>query len=139
MMKYKVQIQQIINFSNQVRYLIQQWVTKCNDKKNIGEIQNFVKSTITSSPTGNSNATNLPRIGDSFMYLKTSGDYNGTGVFVTLQWTDIIEMNNITFSYNRFSAGSTRSKGCFRFQLVLADKIWSARYDIIKMIDVVFH
>ena len=42
----------IIKYPNTRGYLIQNWVIKCNDKNNIGKIQNFIKSTKTKSPTG---------------------------------------------------------------------------------------
>ena len=50
-------------------YLLQQWNSKCNDRKNNGKKQIFIKSTKTSSPTGHSGATSLPPIGDSFALL----------------------------------------------------------------------
>ena len=39
-------------------YLLQNWLTKCNDKNH-------------HSPTGDSGATSMPPIGDSFMYIET--------------------------------------------------------------------
>ena len=48
-------------------YLPPYWKIICNDKNNNGKIQNFIKSTKTNSPTGNSGETSLPPIGDAFM------------------------------------------------------------------------
>ena len=44
----------LIFYPNSVDYFLRNWVIKCNDKNNIGNIQNFIKSTKTNSPTGNS-------------------------------------------------------------------------------------
>ena len=43
----------------------------CNDKNKSGKITNFIKSTKTSSTTGNSGATSLPPVGSAFMYIET--------------------------------------------------------------------
>ena len=51
--------------------LLQIWGIKCNDKTFSGKLQNFIKSTKTNCPTGNSGATFLPPIGDSFVYIET--------------------------------------------------------------------
>ena len=48
-------------------YLLPYWEIICNDKNNNGKIQNFIKSTKTNSPTGDSGATSLPPIGTAFM------------------------------------------------------------------------
>ena len=74
----------------------------CN-KNNNGKITNFIKSTKTNSPTGNSGATSLPPIGTALMYIETSSNNNGENVFVSWERTDIIQITNITFYYNRFS------------------------------------
>ena len=46
----------IIKYPNSGGYLLQNWNIICNDKNNNGKIQNFIKSTKSSSPTGNSGA-----------------------------------------------------------------------------------
>ena len=73
------------------------------------------------------------------MYIETSGNNNnqnnnGANVFVTLQRTDIIQITNITFYYNRFSSSddSLRAMGRFRIQLFLEDNIWTTQYTIEK-------
>ena len=94
----------------------------CNDRSNKGKITIYLKSTKTNSPTGDSGATSLPPIGISFMHLETSSNNNGEGVFVSFEWTDIIQTTNITIYYNRFSIlnnNSLTSMGRFRFQLLL--------------------
>ena len=54
----------------------------CNDKNNNGKIQNFVKSTKTNSPIGDSGATSLPPIGSAFMYIETNSTNHGNNLFV---------------------------------------------------------
>ena len=78
-------------------YLLQQWNIKCIDKNNNGKIQNFTRSTQSSSPTGDSGATRLPPIGDEFMCTETSGNNHGDDVFCSFERTDIIQFSNITF------------------------------------------
>ena len=84
-------------------YLMQKWIIVCKDKNNNAKINNFIKSTKTQSPTENSGATELPPIGNSFMYLESSGNNNGDNTYVRLIRTDIIQITNISFYYNRFS------------------------------------
>ena len=57
-------------------YLLQKWKIVCKDKNNNANINNFIKATKTQSPTENSGATELPPIGNSFMYLESSGNNN---------------------------------------------------------------
>ena len=115
--------------------MLQKWNIKCNDRNNNGKIQNFIRSTKTNSPSSNSGAKNLPPIGSAFMYIETSSNNHGPNVFVTWESTDIIQITNITFYYNRFSIltdDSKKSMGCFRIQLLLEDNIWSTQYTIAK-------
>ena len=125
----------IIKYPNTGGYLLQNWVIKCNDKNNNGKIQNFMKATKTNSPTGYSGAASLPPIGNSFMYMETSSNNHGNDVFVCFEGTDIIQISNITFYYNRFSIltnDSLKSMGRLRIQLLLEDITWSTRYNIPK-------
>ena len=115
--------------------LLQKWIIKCNNKNNQARITDFIKSTETYSPTGYAGATTLPPIGNSFMYIETSSNNHGDDVFVTWERTDIIQISNITFYYNRFSIlidDSLKSMGRFRIQLLLEDNTWSTRYNITK-------
>ena len=108
---------------------------RCNDKNNNGKISNFIKSTKTNSPTGGSGATSLPPIGTAFMYIETSGGNYGTdNIFCRIERTDIIQISNITFYYNRFSISDNnlRSMGRFRKQLLLENNIWTTQYAINK-------
>ena len=74
------------------------------------------------------------------MYIETSGNNNnqnnnGYKVFISLQRTDIIQITNITFYYNRFSIlsdNSLKAMGKFRIQLLLEDNTWSTQYTIPK-------
>ena len=116
-------------------YLLQNWNIRCNDKNNNGKILNFIKSTKTNSPTGGSGATSLPPIGTAFMYIETSGgNYGSDNIFCSIERTDLIQISNITFYYNRFSISddNLRSMGRFRVQLLLKDNIWTTQYTINK-------
>ena len=116
-------------------YLLPYWRIVCNDKNNNGKITNFIKSTKTNSSTADSGATALPPIGNAFMYIETSSCNHGDNVFCSFERTDIIQITNITFYYNRFSIltnDSLKSMGRFRIQLLLEDNAWSTRYNIPK-------
>ena len=125
-----------IKYPNIGSDLLQKWNIKCNNKNNVSKVGDFIKSTKTNSPTGHSGATNLPPIGNSFMYIETSSNIHGhERVFVSWERTDIIQISNITFYYNRFSIltnNSKKSMGRFRIQLLLEDNTWSTRYNIPK-------
>ena len=125
----------IIKSPNNGGYLLQNWNIKCNDKNNNGKIKNFIKSTKTNSPTGENGATTLPLIGYSFMYIEKSSKNFGSGVFCSFEQTDIIQITNITFYYNRFSIladDSIKSMGRFGIQFLLEDNTWSTQYTIAK-------
>ena len=69
-------------------FLLPYWKIICNPKNNNGKIQNFIKSTKTNSPTGDSGATILPPIGSAFMYIETSSSNHGhNSVFVSWERT----------------------------------------------------
>ena len=125
-----------IKYPNIGSDLLQKWKIKCNNKNNISKVGDFIKSTKTNSPTGHSGSTSLPPIGNSFMYIETSSNNHGhERVFVSWERTDIIQISNITFYYNRFSIltnNSKKSMGRFRIQLLLEDNTWSTRYNIPK-------
>ena len=116
--------------------LLQKWNIKCNNKNNQARITDFIKSSKTISPTGYSGATSLPPIGNSFMYIELiSNNHGHERVFVSCGRTDIIQISNITFYYNRFSIvtnDSLKSMGRFRKQFLLEDNTWSTRYNISK-------
>ena len=87
-------------------------------KKTNGKIQIFIKSTKTKSPTGDSGATSLPPIRNSFMYIEASSNNHGNNVFVSSERTDIVQITNITIYYNRVSNSindSLKSMGRFEF------------------------
>ena len=92
-----------IKFPNSGNALLQKWKIYCNNKNIQSRISDFIKSTKTNSPTSFSGATNLSPIGDAFMYIETSSNNHGSNVFVSWERTDIIQISNITFYYNRFS------------------------------------
>ena len=124
-----------IKFPNSGNALLQKWKIYCNNKNNQSRISDFIKSTKTNSPTGFSGATSLSPIGDAFMYIETSSNNHGPNVFVSWEGTDIIQISNITFYYNRFSIltnDNLKSMGRFRIQLLLEDDTWSTQYTIDK-------
>ena len=93
-----------IKYLNTGSNLLQKWNIICSNKYTDSRIGDFKKSTKTNSPTGHSGATTLPPIGNSFMFIETSGNNSGNNnVFVSWGRTDIIQISNITFCYNRFS------------------------------------
>ena len=125
----------IMKAGNNGGFLLQYWRIFCNDINNNGKITNFIRATKTNSPTGDSGATSLPPIGTAFMYIETSSGNNGNNVFVSFERTDIIQITNITFYYNRFSIltnNNLKAMGRFRIQLLLEDNTWSTRYNIPK-------
>ena len=111
--------------------LMQRWIIECNDKNNNGKITNFIKSTKTSSPTDNSGAESLPLIGNSFMYIETSAN-NNSEAWVKLKRTDIIQISNIAFYYNRFSSSDSnlRWMGRLSISILLDDDTWINKYVI---------
>ena len=124
-----------IKFPNSGNALLQKWKIYCNNKNNQSRISDFIKSTKTNSPTGFSRATSLSPIGDAFMYVETSSNNHGSNVFVSWERTDIIQISNITFYYNRFSIltnDNLKNMGRFRVQLLLDDNTWSTQYTIDK-------
>ena len=119
----------VMKSGNTGGYLLPYWKIICNDKNGNGKIQNFIKLTKSSSPTGISGATSLPPIGTAFMFIETSSNnYGSNDVFVSWERTDIIQITNITFYYNRFSTSDSnlRSMGRFRIQLFLEDNTWDS-------------
>ena len=124
-----------IIFPNSGNALLQKWKIYCNNKNNQSRISDFIKSTKTNNPTGFSGATSLSPIGNAFMYIKTSSKNHGSNVFVSWERTDIIQIFNITFYYNRFSIltnDKLKNMGRFRIQLLLDDNTWSTQYTIDK-------
>ena len=116
-------------------YLLPYWKIICNDKFNNGEIQNFIKSTKTNSPTDDSGATSLHPFGTAFMYIDTSSGNHGINVFSSFERTDNIQITNISFYYNRFSIktnNNLKAMGRFRIQVSLEDNTWSTRYNLPK-------
>ena len=125
----------VMKAGNSGGYLLPRWRIFCNDKNNNGKIVSFIKSTKTNSPTADSGATSLPPIGDGFMYIETSSDNHGNNVFCSFERTDIIQITNITFYYNRFSIltnNNLKAMGRFRIQLLSEDNTWSTVYTVEK-------
>ena len=65
------------------------------------------------------------------MYIEMSSYNHGDNVFVSWERTDIIQISNITFYYNRFSDHNP-SMGRFRIQLLSSNNTWSTQYTIAK-------
>ena len=124
-----------IKYPNSGGYLLQNLLITCNDKNNNGEIQNFVKSTKPNSPKSTSGATSSPPVGNAFMYIETLENNHRNNVYVIWERTDIIQISNISFYYNRYSIltnNSLKAMGRFRIQIMLKDGAWSTRYSIPK-------
>ena len=125
----------IIKYPNNGVYLLQNWNIIANDKNNNAKMTNFIKSTKTNSPTGSSGAMSLPPIGNAFMYIEASGINHGNNTFVSFERTDIIQITNISFYYNRFSIltnDSLKAMGRFRIQSLLEDNTWTTQYTVAK-------
>ena len=105
-----------------------------NDIYHLTKYNKCIKSTRMRSPTGDSGADTLPPIGRAFMYIETSGNNNGDYTYVGLIRTDIIQISNISFYYNRFSSSdeSLRAMGRFRIDLLLDNNTWTNKYTIEK-------
>ena len=116
-------------------YLLQKWKIDCRDRNYNAKINNFIKSTKTQSPTDFSGATVLPPIGSSFMYLESSGSNNGDNTYVILNRTDIIQITNISFYYNRFSISdkNLRAMPRFRIEILLENVNWENKFTIEKI------
>ena len=124
-----------IKFPNTGSVFLQKWKIYCNNRNNQSRISDFIKSTITQSPSSHSGPESLSPIGTAFMYLETSSNNHGLNVFVSWERTDIIQISNITFYYNRFSNltdDKLKKKGGFRIQLLLEDDLWTTQYTIAK-------
>ena len=134
--KKQITDKSVIRVGNKGSVVLPYWKCICNNKNNNGKITKFIRTTRTKSPTGNAGATILRPIGSAFMYIETSGDNHGhERVFVSWERTDIIQIANITFYFNRFSIltnDSLKSMGRFRIQLLLEDNTCSIRYNIPK-------
>ena len=132
--KYYLTDHTVIKYPNSGGYLLQKWNIECNDRNGQGKIQNFIRSSKTNSPTSDSGATNLPPIGDSFMYIESSSNNNGPYTYVILTRTDIIQISNVTFYYNRYSSSdeNLRSMGRFRIDLLKDNNSWETQYTIEK-------
>ena len=112
--------------------LLPKWKIKNLNKLNGAKLGNFLKSSLTNSPTSLTGASVLPPIGKSFMYIESSSNNHGDEkIFVSWERTDIIQITNTTFYYNRFSDHNP-SMGRFRIQLLLEDNTWSTLYTIEK-------
>ena len=69
------------------------------------------------------------------MYMETSSGNHGNNVFCSFERTDIIQITNITFYYNRFSIltyDNLKAMGRLRIQLSLEHNTWSTKYNIPK-------
>ena len=130
----KIQIIDIteIKYPNTGTDLLQKWTIKCNNKNSLSIPSEFVKSTKTTSSTDNSGADSLPPIGNAFMYIETSSNNHGNYTHVTWERTDIIQITNISFYYNRFTSPdiSLRAMGRFKILLLLENNEWVTYYTI---------
>ena len=101
----RLQITAITEFDNlnSGRYLLQNWIVKCSGRIGSETIETFIHSTKTNSPTPNTGITNLPPIGNSFLFIETIANNFGQNVYCSFEQTDIIHISIIKFYYIRFS------------------------------------
>ena len=66
------------------------------------------------------------------MYIETSSNNHGNNVYVTWERTDIIQITNISFYYNRFSISdeNLRAMGRYKIQLLLENNTWTTQFVI---------
>ena len=77
----------------------------------------------------------MPPNGTAFMYIETSGNNSANdNMFVSWERTDIIQITNIKYYYNRYSINleSHKNLGRFRIQFLLEDNTWLVVYTIAK-------
>ena len=74
----------------------------------------------------------MPPIGDSFTCTEAIGNNYGPNVFVSFERTDPMQISKITFNYNQFTTGKSKSLDRFRSQLPRRDKTCCTRYNIPK-------
>ena len=128
--KFQLSNTTVMKAGNIGGYLLPSWKIVCNDKNDSGKTQNFIKSTKTKNAAGDSGSTSFAPIGNAFLYIETSSNNHGNIAFVSFERTDIIQISNITFYYNRFSIltiNSLKSRGRFRVQILLENNTWSTR------------
>ena len=115
-------------------YLLQKWKIDCRDRYKNVKIINFIKSTKSQSLTEDSGATGLPPIGNSFMYLESSGNNYGYNTYVKLIRTDFIQITNISFYHNRYSISDENFRAVprFRIEILLENGNWENKFTIKK-------
>ena len=64
------------------------------------------------------------------MYFETSGNNSGSNTYVKLIRTDIIQITNISFYYNRYSATDPdlKAMGRVSIDILLDDNTWVNKY-----------
>ena len=93
-------------------------------ESNLGKITDFIKTTAsTQSPTSHIQDPNQDQLQTTTMLLctlKSSGSNSGEGVFCSWERTDLHNISNVTFYYNRFSTSneSLRNRGRFRIEIL---------------------
>ena len=75
--------------------MLQQWITKYNDKNNSSNLQTIEESPKATTSTTNTGATSLPPIGDSFMFVEKSGTNIGQKFSGSFERTDFIQISNV--------------------------------------------
>ena len=115
--------------------LLQKWNITSRNTFGDTKVAQFIKSTRTSSPTEHSGASSLAPVGDAFTYIESSGSNHGDNTYVICERTDIIQITNITFYYNRFSIltdDNLKAMGRLRIQIKMSDNTWNTLYTMEK-------
>ena len=129
----------MINYGISDGYLLQQGITKGNDKIYAGKVTTFLGATKSTSPIAKSQAKDLPPIGDSFMYIRTSSIKYVEKDFDSIERTDIIWKSNITFHFSRFSAGKRNQCQDIGFNSYYLMGNGNEKRKLMKMITTVRH
>ena len=128
----KIQITDIteILYPNTGDSLLQKWKIDCLDRTGISDADSFIKSSKSHTPTPGTGVDRLPNIGTAFMFVESSMHNYGDDI----SRTDIIQLSNITFYYNRYSDNQSehRAIGRFQIQLLIDNNNWSTIYTIPK-------
>ena len=98
----------MVKCPNEGRYSKQKCNIKCNNVIENEQIQKFIKSSATISPTGNLGGTSLPPIGDSGMYIETSNNNSISTIVnhvsVSFERKGIIQTSHNSCNYNMISS-----------------------------------
>ena len=109
---------------NQGGYLLQQRNKEAFDRNTNGKTPNFIESSETTTPSLDTGNATLPPTGTCCMYTETISNNYGNCAFVSFNLTNIFQISNISFNYNRFSAVISKVMGKLRTEPLLSYNTW---------------